>query len=289
MRLDRILKKTSGTYALACATEDDAGNTLTVTSPGLTVVDGAGTQVFTGTPTVGSGRLTASIPVANLPRLDTYTATWTGTAAGQPVEWTTAIELAGGYLFSLAALRARDPEFADDDRWPDADLEQARIVAEDALEGPQAACVAFVPRGRRVALDGSGRSALRAPDFEIREVYAVTVDGVAWTSPQVAAIAIDDCRLVLPSGQTWPAGVRNVALHYAHGRDRPATPIARAALTLAREYLADATGGVPARATATTIGDQTFRLTIAGRDGVTGIPDVDAAIDQHGRKRLGYA
>ena len=62
-------------------------------------------------------------------------------------------------------------------------------------------------------------------------------------------------------------------------------PIARAAVILCREYLAATE--LPGRATATSIGDQMFRLTVAGRDGATGLPEVDSAVEQFGRRKYG--
>jgi hypothetical protein len=73
-----------------------------------------------------------------------------------------------------------------------------------------------------------------------------------------------------------------VTVHYVHGYNYPPGAITRAGLILSREYLIKS--DIPGRATATTVGDQLFRITVAGRDGVTGLPEVDAAIAQFGRK-----
>lgn len=288
--MTRVRQQAAGSYTLTCSTVDDGGTALTVVAPyTVTVRNGAGTQVATGTPTYDSGaaELTFAVPVASMPTLDTYTVTWTGVVSGSAVEWETEVELVGGFLFSIADLRARDTAFADTVKYPEADLAEVRTAVEMVIEGEKAAAVAFVTRGRRATLDGSGRDSLRLPDFEARSVLSITVDGTAWTGDDLTSIIVDDDRLYRPGGALWPTGRRNVIVHYTHGRNFPPAPIRRAGLTLAREYVSDPKNGFPARATATSIGDQMFRLTIAGRDGVTGLPDVDAAIGDHGRHRYG--
>lgn len=280
----RLRQRATGSYALAIEPLDDNGAPIVVTAPfTVEVVDGGGTSTYTGSATYTSGILSAEIPVADMPLLDTYTITWGGEVDGDSTLWVDQVELVGGYLFELKDLRARDRAFADTGKYPTALLDSKRFEVEDTLESQKAAAVAFVPRGRRVTLDGSGRAAIALPDLEVRELYSITVDGVALTSGELNAVIIDDAWLHLESS-VWTKGVRNVAVHYAHGLDAPPPPITRAALTLAREYLAGS--DLPGRATATSIGDQMYRLTIAGRDGVTGLPEVDAAVDQHGRKRF---
>jgi hypothetical protein len=195
------------------------------------------------------------------------------------------VEIAGGYLFEIADLRASDRAFTDADKYPSAMVREIRAWVEDVIEGPRAANIAFVPRGNRVTVDGTGRNAIMLPDLEIRSVYAVTVGSTAWTSEQIATITIDDGVLWLNATSPipqWTEGRQNVTIHYTHGESIPPGSITRAALMLAREYLLKT--DIPGRATAQTIGDQMFRLTIAGRDGVTGLPEVDAAIQQFGRK-----
>lgn len=280
----RLRQRATGSYTLTLEPLDDDGAPITVAAPyTVEVVDGAGSTAHTGSATYLDGVLSADVLVAAMPLLDTYTVTWTGEVDGQATQWVDQVELVGGYLFELKDLRARDRAFADTSKYPTALLDSKRLEVEETLESQKAAAVAFVPRGRRVTLDGSGRAAIALPDLEVREVYSVTVNGVALTVEELDAITIDDAWLHLESG-VWPTGVKNVTVHYAHGLDAAPPPITRAALTLAREYLAGS--DLPGRATATSIGDQMYRLTIAGRDGVTGLPEIDAAIDQHGRKRF---
>lgn len=302
--MSRLKRQTVGSYSLTGTYYDDDGvqQSLT-TATSVVVVDGAGTQVYSATPTLSAGVLTASIPVASLPHLDAYRVTWIGKVSGVDVSWTDNLELVGGYLFEISDLRAQDRAFADVTKYPSSLLREVRTWVEAVIEGPRAAQVAFVPRHTRIALNGNSPDLNRGfypllyggdyrdlitPDFEIREVYSASINGTALTQAEVDAISIDDNVLHRSAGVQWPAwpwGKGNIVLHYEHGFDAPPGAITRAALLLAREYLVKS--DIPGRASATSIGDQLFRLTIAGRDGVTGIPDVDAAIDQFGRKGYG--
>lgn len=298
----RVAKKSTGTYTLTSVPADFTNPTITGTLA-VSLADGAGTVVATATPTQAAGVLTWSVPVASLPYLDSYTATYTATVNGAPAEWVDDIELVGGFHFSLAQLRAFDRAFTDTVKYPDALLEAVRVWVEDVIEGPRAAQLAFVPRHSRVRLDGTAPDLTRGwsplmyggdyrgitvPDFAVRRVISVTIGGIPLSEAELAALQVDDNQVWRPGGVQWPAwpyGHKNVVMHYEHGLDRAPGGIPRAALLLAREYLAKS--DLPGRATATSIGDQMFRLTIAGRDGVTGLPEVDAAISQWGRNGYG--
>lgn len=283
--MDRIRKLGTGSYTFTLHTVDDDGTLVTPHAPATVVIrDGAGVQVFSGAATATDHKLTAVVASTELAQLDTYTATWTAKVGGVTTQWVSDIELVGGYLFEIADLREQDRTFTVE-KYPSDTLREVRGWVEDVIEGPRAANVAFVPRSSRVTIDGTGRSSLELPDLNVRNVYAVTVNGTAWTQTQLDSLICDDGVLWLNAGSpfyVWPEGHRNITVHYEHGHDRAPGAITRAALMLAKEYLVKS--DVPGRATATSIGDQLFRLTIAGRDGVTGLPDVDAAIDQFGRK-----
>jgi hypothetical protein len=287
--MDRVRQLATGSYLFEVATVNDDGGNVNAQAPYTVVMyDSAGAQVATGTPSHHDHVLQYSVPAATLTKLDTYRLVWTATVSGATYTWTSDVELVGGYLFEISDLRAQDRTFVDTTKYPTTLLKEVRNWVEDVIEGPRAANVAFVRRGNRVTVDGSNRDALMVPDLELRQVYSVTVGGSAWTSGEVATITADDGILWLNPGSPvtkWPSGRKNVTVHYVHGYDTPPGAITRAALMLAREYLVKS--DLPNRATATQIGDQLFRVTIAGRDGVTGIPDVDAAIAQFGR--VGFA
>lgn len=281
----RVRQRTSGVYTFTATAIDEDGSTVTVSSPAVTVKDGAGATVSSGTPTANGSTLSYAVTASLMAKLDTYTVTWTGTVSGSAWEWTDDVELVGGYLFEISELRALDRTFSDLTKYPTATLRDVRTQVEQVIEGHRAARLAFVQRGARATLDGAGVNPLSGdvrplilPDFAASSVYSASISGTALTTEELAALVCDDNRL---TGAVWTAGTRNVSVHYVYGLDRVPGPIKRAALYLAREYLV--TSQLPGRATAQSIGDQTFRLTIAGRDGVTGLPEVDAAIAQHGR------
>lgn len=282
----RVKRQPVGQYTFTVATVDDDGVPVTAAAPfTATVVDGDGVVIVTPVVTYANGVLTAHVAVDALPLLDTYLIVWSATVSGVAWQWTSEVELCGGYLFEIADLRAFDRQFVDPVKWPTERLRRARVWVENTIEGSRAARVAFVPRGRRVSVDGTNRTDLVVPDFEVRQVHAITADGIDLTSGQLDSVTVDDN--VVWRGTAWAAGKRNIHLHYEHGFDRPPGAISRAALLLAREYLIQS--DLPGRATATSVGDQMFRLTIAGRDGVTGLPEVDAAIEQFGRRGFGIA
>lgn len=280
--MERIKRRSVGTYELAVVVEDENGEAITVTAPAtVTIRDGAGSLVLSSAATITEGKLTFHADADEFPLLDAYTCIWSGEVDGVDMEWASVFELVDGYLFEIADLRREDEKLERVEKYPAEMLREVRTWVEDVIEGPRAAHLAFVPRARRIVSDGTGTAQLRLPTLAAREVYAVTIDGVSLSESELADIVADDGVLVRRSG-TWPTGRRNISVHYTHGLDRPPGAITRAALLLAREYAVKSQ--LPGRATATTVGDQLFRLTIAGRDGVTGLPDVDAAIDQFGRK-----
>lgn len=284
--MQRVRQLASGEYTFTVHTVDDDGANVSAHAPFTYVIeDGAGNTIDTGTPVHTDHILTATVPAATVPGLDTYTITWTASVHDVLTTWATHVDIVGGYIFEIADLRAEDRAFDNVDKYPTETLKIVRSWVEDVIEGPRAASVAFVPRSRRLRLNGTGRNALAVPNLNLRTVESVTVDGVTWTPEEVATLTVDDGVIWLGTGspvQSWPAGVRNIVIHYTHGMEVPPGAITRAALMLARDYLVKS--DIPGRATATSIGDQLFRITVAGRDGVTGLPEVDAAIAQFGRK-----
>ena len=88
----------------------------------------------------------------------------------------------------------------------------------------------------------------------------------------------------------WTAGVGNVAVLYEHGRRSPEAPVKRAGIRLAKSVLLPSPLTADERATAVFTDIGGYRLTLPGRDGPTGLPDVDAVLDQFGRLsgRIGF-
>lgn len=277
--MERIRRISAGSYSISVRAADADGVLVTPATPALTVLDGSGATAYTGTPAAALGLLSAYVPAADLDLLDTYSCSWSGTVAGATLEWPSTIEIAGGYLFEIADLRASDPALADTVKYPGAACRAARTAAEERFEG--AARVAFVPRGRRVTLRGDGSYRLELPDNACRRVVSVSIDGTALDAGALAELELREWG-ALDRPSLWPAG-SSIAVYYEHGEDAPPAPVREAAMLLAREYLVRSAISSRAVVEQTDVG--AFRLSVAGRDRPTGIPDVDAVIEAFGRRR----
>ena len=297
--MDRFKQVAAGSYAISVATALEDGTTPTVTAPSLAITDGAGVAVTTGTPTYSNGLLTFSVNASLLTKLDVYHCSWTGTQSGSSASWASDFEVQGGYICEIVDIRNSDRAFLDSAKYPLALLRAMRSSVQDMLH--QQGRVSFIPRGRRVTIDGSAPDFFRGytpllygqdtrklllPDVAVTQLYSGNVNGVDLTVDDLSTITVDDCLLYRSAMYPpWPFGRKNITLHYVHGLTTVPGPIARAAVILCREYLVGT--DLPGRATATSIGDQMFRLTVAGRDGATGLPEVDSAVDQFGRHQYG--
>lgn len=276
MSTPRIRKRTTGTYALEALAydSDDAACDMTGTL-GITISDGAGTTVHSGTPTTATTGATFACDVTELPYLDVYTAVWTGDVEAAAQEFTTRFELVGDYLFETADLRAYDTAYADTTKYPTTKLRLARTWVEERIE--HAAGVSFVPRGARERVFADGCTMLRLAWPRIRAVRSVSVDGTALTSTQLAELVLHHRAVEWSTG--WTKGAL-VEIHYEHGYDGPPAPVTEAGLILAREYLV--AKSLSSRATVESTDVGFFRLSIAGAGGRTGVPEVDAVIADFG-------
>ena len=280
--MERIRRVSGGTYPLSIAAGDDDGEAVTVDSPAVALYDGSGAELATeGAPAAAEGRLAYTVAAGVLGALDTYVAVWSGTVSGSPWERRQELELCGGHLFEISDLRAFDPAFADAVRYPAAVVRAARTAAEQRLE--QACRVAFTPRGRRLRAVGAGLARLEVPDNAVRSLLSASVGGTDLTPAELAAVTVREWGAFdRPAGYLWPLGSA-LALHYEHGQDSPPAPVAQAAMLLAREYLVRSVLSSRATVEATDVGF--FRVSVAGPDRPTGLPEVDAVIARFGRSR----
>jgi hypothetical protein len=279
--VNRIKQRGVGAYPLSVAAFDEDGTPATIAGPAtVTVLDGAGVVVVTDTPAIVGGALSYNLPATLVPLLDTYSVRWTGMVNDTAQEWRTDFELVGDYVMELDTIRAFDRAFADAVKYPDDYVRDCRDQIEEQLEN--SGMCAFRPRGARETLSGNGMSDIVLRNTDVRGIYSIAIDGVPLTSDELAAVRF--LGNVLHRSSPWPRGFANITVHYSFGYDRAPGPIRRAALILAKEHIVPSTS-LPARATSTTVGESSYRITIAGRDGFTGIPDVDAAVNQFGRVR----
>jgi len=260
---------------------DDALAAVTVT---VTRADGTAlvtAQAATDAGTSRPGVWTYPLTAAQLASLDLLAAVWT---SGGVARATTLHDVVGGFYFTVAQIKARESSLSSKSS---DEIQRERAVAEWWCE--RICGFAWVPRYRRVTLNGTGTAELELPDPAIRSIRAVSVDDVALTSTQLAELEPqEDGTLEWPSN-IWASGRRNVIVAYEYGEDRPPEDVVRAAMTHTRHLLHQASSAIHDRTTSfTTEAGQTFRLDTAGPDKV-GIPSVDAVYQSYSGKRGGQA
>jgi len=288
--MDRVLRDAGGKVTLT--TYDSNGDPADVdgiTNPaaGSQVTDSAGAVVagFTFART-GPGVYDCTFP-GNFDTLDLYDVFWVW-SNGQSRR--TQFELVGGFLFTLADVRAYDAAFTET-AYPDAKLIDTREKVEDTFEGARTTGVAFRPRGRREFLDGTGTTCLFVSASLLRRVLSVKIDGVAFTGPELADLKVyEHGEIIRDELGTFARGLRNVEVLYEHGFGSVPGDVWEAGLVLNKYVMAKGPMDGDGRATAVFTEFGGYRLTIAGRDGWTGLPDVDAVLGRYSRAAaLGFA
>lgn len=246
----------------------------------VAITDANGTAVTSGNATsAGQGRYTFPLPAQA--QLQLLTVAWSGTIAGAAVVETDLVEIVGGFFFTLAEGRSSDTTLADTTKYSTAQLTAARLEVE--VECEEICDRAFVPRYKRVVLDGTGTSELVLGGHDIRTVRAVKVAPrvgetfVALSAAELAALTVTpDQVLIRTDNATWTEGRDNVIVELEHGLDRPAEDLVRAAKVRFRSRLNIHRTGIPDRAVSFTTGEgATYRLSLPDAY-KTGLPDVDA-------------
>jgi hypothetical protein len=285
--LTRILATAAETITKTIVVDEavtDAAGAVTVTVArldGTAVVSGAATHT-------GQGVYAYALPASAV--LDTWTVDWAGSFGGSTVRLRDHVEHVGGFLFGLGEARTelRIPATVST-----ATLAGRRTEVEQECE--DICRRAWVPRFRRIAVDGQGLTALVVPDLYVRAVRAVTV--YDWTNTPTVLTAAD-LAAIRPSpegvlyradGQCWPYGNQNVVVEYEHGADYPPADITSMAKIRLQAMLGRSSSGIPARALSFTVTDGgTYRLAMpTAKD--TGMPDVDAVYHRHGEPRVWIA
>lgn len=289
----RILRGVTATLQVTLVdqygTAADAAGAVTVH-----VTRGDGTDVLpAGTATThgATGIYTVALTPAQTASLDLLTAVWSD--AGDGSTTTTLIDIAGGFFFSIADVRNFDAGLTAG-KFPDAVVLAKRQQVEDECEW---ICdVAFVPRYRRVVLNGSGESTLNLPDNMIRTVrsvrtYTAPTTYTSFTATQLAALDLADPNGIITrteSGAYFPEGRGNTVIEYEHGYDRPPSDLAEASLFRIRNVLNRPTTGVPDTAQqVSTPEGETYRLDQPSAY-KTGMPNVDGTYARYSmRERPG--
>lgn len=278
MSLVRILVTSKVTLSHTFTVDEtptDAAGAVTATVKRLDGVDaGSGTASHDSLGTY-SWPVTRSV-------LDTLTVDWSGSIGGTTVTARDLVEVVGDFFFGLA--EARDELKLSTAVWPSVKLAAKRTQVERECE--RICRRAFVPRFEREVLSGTGTERLALKRSELRVLRSVSVGGVAWSAPDVAAVGLSDSGvLTRPDGAVWPAGLRNIVVEYEHGWDYPPEDLRDASLLRLRSILPRAKSGIPERATSFT--DPTggvYRLSVPTAES-TGIPEVDGTYAKWARQR----
>lgn len=278
MDLTRVAKTAAKTLSHTFYVDEVATDSTTTVT--VSILDANGATVSSGNAThAGPGAYTFALPPqASLAQL---TVSWSATITGAAVVETDPVEVVGGFFFGLAEARGSDASLADITQYPTAALAATRLETEQECE--RICERAFVPRYKRVLLDGTGTSELMVPDADIRTIRSVTMAPragqtfVPLTAAQLAALVVTSDRMLRRvDDMWWTEGLANVLVEYEYGLDGPPKDLKEVALIRFRSLVNKHTSGVPDRAESfTSVDGGTYRLSMPGRF-TTGIPDVDA-------------
>lgn len=259
----------------------DAVGALTV---GIARADGT-VLVAAGTATThgATGIYTVTLTGAQTATLDLLTATWSEVGAGTH---STLHEIVGGYLFSIAEVRAFTT-LQDTVKYPNTAVIAARAEVEDELEQMREA--AFVPRYARLLLDGTGdREIITGLSWlrTLRTAKVLTGTGAStsttFTATQLAACVVTpDGRIRRGDGDVFEYGAANIVVEIEHGFTAWGQDLKQAALTRLRERLNQPLSGIPDRATTyTSVDGDSYRLGAEGPMS-TGNPWVDSVYSRY--------
>lgn len=289
--MERLLRAQTGEISLVV--EDADGDQVPATGPDGTglpqvaVTDSAGVGVA-GSPFASAlragtaGTYDAQFTPAATAVMDLYDAAWSfrSQGAGAAESERRQFKVVDAHLFTVAQLRGSDPVFEDAGEYPGRTIIRARDLVEERFE--EITGIAFTPQARRVTLQGSGGRLLAVPDLYASRIVAASIDGVALTAPQLADITIHPAGFLerrTLGGWAFGTGL-NVTVFYEYGMASPPAPVVRAGLLLARHLLLrKALENERATAVFTDIGG--YRLSIAGREGPTGLPEVDSVLAEY--------
>ena len=178
-----------------------------------------------------------------------------------------------GHYFTIEELRAQSPELASVTKFTTELLESKRQEAEEDFEA--LAHRAFMSRTATYAAHG-GAKHLLLPYKDLVSVTGVTLEGAA---VDITSVTVDPVLRALVHPGLWPEGVLYATVTY--GMAEPPVAVKRAVMLLAKMYALPTS--IDPRATAVINSDTGgYRISVATKDGHTGVPDVDAAAARWG-------
>lgn len=299
----RILRGTTATlsvqpYIGGTATAPDSG-TVTITRENGTVLVNA--QAVT----VASNQAQYELSPAQTADVDQLTATWTLTVAGEAGQvFTTYVQIVGDLLYSIADARAFDGGALESvTLYPDSLIisERDRITEQfeefcgiafglaygrDVLNGGRGHYYSFQEWRYGGPRDHRRHDEIVLTQLRTSAVRAVTVDGVAFTSDQVADLELSRYgRLWNPAGP-WAHGRRNIIVEYEFGWQPVPLEIRMAGLRVARAQMV--ASDIAPGATSQTSEMGSFNLATAGVrqnaysiQSVVGLPLVDEVLNRY--------
>jgi hypothetical protein len=292
--VDRLLKQNGGEiqlfiYDFNGELQDASGNVT------VTVRDGAGTTVTSGTatkPASTTGQYEFTLTPTHTANLDVYTVTWSGTVSGQVNTWITQFEIVGGFYFSVGEARAFDNGVLSEvSEYPTQTIINGREIVEQRIETLTG--VSWVPRGRRVTINGTGSTELLLPDLRPRTINTVSVLESATVTETFDASKLSDLvsyehgLLTRKSLGYWLGGNRNVSIYYEHGYDSPPEDLKRAALILLRHTIVPS--NIEDRVLSFTDEMGTRQFAVPGSRWPTGIPEVDEILRSYDHRHPALA
>ena len=288
MSLVRVLRTAAVTLTHTFTVDEvptDATGNVTAT---LKRLDGTVVNTATAGHPGDPGVYTYVLPAQS--QLDVLTLDWSCTLGGSSIlSVRDQVEIVGGFLFSPAEARAAHKQLlSSHTTWPTIGLATKGVLVEQECE--RICRQAFVPRFARIALSGNNTPSVGIPQTlphtMLRTLRAVSVGGVTWSAPDVAAVGLSDTGvLTRPGGAIWPAGQRNIIVELEYGWDLPPEEVRDAAILRLRSRLTSTTSGIPDRAQSFSVADGgVYRLSTPSAER-TGIPDVDAVYARWTRQR----
>jgi len=282
-----ILRATPATISVTfyggSDTDTDTADPGVVTA---TITAANGTEVVTNAATQGAGAAARMLDLTatETANVDLWDVAWTSPTLGTV---TTQVEIVGALLFTIPEARAFDKgQLGDSTKYPDAALASTRARILDEFE--RICRMAFVPRYRRLILDGEGGRQLRLWDTRVTKIreaglrYRGQVTPTPLTTAELADLTLDYGGVVTRDslGWWWP-GDNNITIAYEYGYAQPPQAIRRAALILAVNQLKPTDLGDRTMSISSEAG--TFRLATAGmgQGNWFGLPLVDSVLDQY--------
>lgn len=194
--------------------------TITRDSDGSALVTDSATTHVSGEPEYWTYEVSGS----DLADLDILTAMWTDGDSS----YTTQVEVVGGYVVSLAAIKDKLGEDASDD-----ELIRAREQALDEIE--RACHVSFRPRYRKERISGNGTDRLLLGSRQPRRILSLEVDDSPLSEADIDALILEPSGVVVRDS-TWASGRSNIVVTYESGYEFY-TPAQRPVRDLAAYYL----------------------------------------------------